>query len=111
MKGRRWLAGAAAAAALVVGGILGLYILRLGESNRQLSLMLEAERQRNFSALVSHVRSLEMLLGKGLVTGSPRQNLHYMGEVRRHAEQAVANFTGLPLPTPVSAATGKFLAQ
>ncbi|MFO7172473.1 MAG: germination protein YpeB, partial [Bacillota bacterium] len=26
-------------------------------------------------------------------------------------EQAVAHFTGLPLPTPVSAATGKFLAQ
>ncbi|MCG0237767.1 MAG: germination protein YpeB [Firmicutes bacterium] len=111
MKGRGWLAGAGVAAALVVAGVLGLYILRLGEANRQLSLMLEAERQRNFSALVSHVRSLEMLLGKGLVTGSPRQNLHYMGEVRRHAEQAVAHFTGLPLPTPVSAATGKFLAQ
>lgn len=108
---RRWLAAAAIGVGALVLGTWGAYTWRLQQANQQLVLAVETERQRNFHALASHVQDLETLLAKGLVTGSPGLNQHYMGEVRRHTGAAVSHFTGLPLPAAVNAATGKFLAQ
>ncbi len=111
MRARKIWWAAAGVVFLAVLVLLGGYTWRLQQTNQQLALTLEAERQRNFHALVYHVENLQALLAKGLVTGSARQNLHYMGEVRRHTGAAISHFSCLPLPGPVSAASGKFLAQ
>lgn len=87
------------------------WTVSLNEHNRLLANALEAERQRSFVDMVHHVEQIQALLGKGLVTGSERQNMRYMADVHRHASAAVTAFSSLPLPTEVSAATGKFLQQ
>jgi len=100
--------GLLAAVALAVWGV---WTWRLGTANRDLSLSLEAERQRNFADIAYHVEQIQSLMGKGLVTGTPQGNMRYMSEVHQHAQAAVANFMELPLPSELSSATGKFLQQ
>jgi spore germination protein len=89
----------------------GLWTYRLGVANTNLALALEAQRQRSFSEMAYHVEEIQALLGKGLVAGTTRQNMRYMGDVQQHAQAAVSNFTSLPLPAQVSAGAGKFLQQ
>ncbi|HLN63716.1 MAG TPA: germination protein YpeB [Symbiobacteriaceae bacterium] len=103
-----WPVGALAVLGLA---LWGLWTWRLGIANRDLALALEADHQRNFNEMAFHVEQIQSLLGKGLVTGTTRQNMRYMGEVNNHAQAAVGNFTALPLPAEVSAGTGKFLKQ
>lgn len=104
-----WLpVGLIAAVAL---GLLGVWTYRLGVANRNLALAVEADRQRNFSDMAYHVEQIQGLMGKGLVAGTTRQNMRYMGDVYHHAQAAVTNFTSLPLPAEVSASVGKFLKQ
>lgn len=107
---RRWWLAAPVALVLALGLWAG-YTWRLQAANRELALLVEAERQRNFYALVGRMDNLYTLLGKGLVTGSMPRNMLYLSEVHRHADAAVAHLTGLPLPGPITGATGKFLTQ
>lgn len=98
-------------ALLAVLALWGAYTWWLRAEHRQMALLLEAQQQRSFHGLVSHMHSLTGLLGKGLVTGSVPRNQFYLGDVRHHAESALAHFAGLPLPGPVAAGTAKFLTQ
>lgn len=102
------VAGLVAAAVLAVWGAWTVHLTR---QNRALAYELEAERQRNFSEMISHVEAMRGLMGKSLAAGSTRQNALYMGEVYRRASLAAANFMALPLPEELGAATGKFLNQ
>lgn len=104
-----WVPVGIIAAALLA--VWGLWTWRVGVANRDLAFSLEAERQRSFMEMVHHVEQIQGLLGKGLVAGSTRQNMRFMGDVHYHAQAAVSNFTALPLPAEVSATTGKFLQQ
>ncbi|HYG59043.1 MAG TPA: germination protein YpeB [Symbiobacteriaceae bacterium] len=104
-----WITGGTIAA--LVLALWGVWTWRLGTYNRDLSLALEAERQRNFSNMAYHVEQIQSLLGKGLVTSTTRQNMRYMSDVHHHAMAGVTNFTSLPLPGEVSASVGKFLQQ
>lgn len=97
-------------AALVLA-MWGVWTYRLTQVNQQTAFELEAERQRSFSNVAYHVEQIQTLLGKGLATGNVRQNMRYMSEVHHHSMAAVHNFTRLPLPAELSAATGKFLQQ
>lgn len=107
-----WLpVGALGGVAALVLAVFGAWTYRLQSVNRHLSLQLEAERQRNFNEMAYHVEEIQNLLGKGLVAGSTRQNMRYMGDVQHHALAAAANFTALPLPATLSASTGKFIQQ
>lgn len=89
----------------------GVWTWRVGTANRDLALQLEAERQRNFADMAYHVEKIQGLLGKGLVTGSTRQNMRYMSDVHHHAMAAAGNFNALPLPAELNASVGKFLQQ
>ena len=112
MRRRRAVGGAIAG--LVVAGVLavwGAWTVHLTRQNRALAHELEAERQRNFSEMISHVEAMRGLMGKSLAAGSTRQNALYMGEVYRRASLAASNFMALPLPEELGAATGKFLNQ
>ncbi|MGE5675586.1 MAG: germination protein YpeB [Mycobacterium leprae] len=97
--------------AVMVLAVWGVWTWRLADDNRVLSLQMEREQQLNFSDMTNHVMQLQGLMGKGLVTNSPRQNMRYMSDVHYHAELAARNFQSLPLPESVSAAVGKFLRQ
>jgi spore germination protein len=97
--------------AVVALTLWGVWTWRLGVANRDLALALEADRQRNFNEMSFHVEQIQALLGKGLVSGTTRQNMRYMGDVHNHAEAAGTNFTSLPLPAEISASVGKFLQQ
>lgn len=97
--------------AAVALGVWGAWTVQLSEHNRLLANALEAERQRNFVDMVHHVEQIQALLGKGLATGSERQNMRYMAEVHRHAAAAMTAFSSLPLPTDAASGTGKFLQQ
>lgn len=97
-------------AALAVA-VWSAWTAHLNEHNRLLANALEAERQRSFVDMVHHVEQIQALLGKGLATGSERQNMRYMADVHRHAAAAVTALSSLPLPTEVSSTTGKFLQQ
>ncbi|MBY6277518.1 MAG: germination protein YpeB [Symbiobacterium thermophilum] len=97
--------------AAVAVAVWAAWTANLNEHNRLLANALEAERQRNFVDMVHHVEQIQALLGKGLATGSERQNMRYMADVHRHASAAMTAFSSLPLPTEVSSTTGKFLQQ
>jgi len=87
------------------------WTFQLNQQNQLLANSLEAERQRSFVDMAHHVEQIQALLGKGLVTGSERQNMRYMADVNRHATAAVTAFSSLPLPAEISTTTGKFLQQ
>jgi len=97
--------------AVLAVAVWSAWTVHLNEHNRLLANALEAERQRSFLDMVHHVEQIQALLGKGLATGSERQNMRYMADVHRHASSAMTAFSSLPLPTDVSATTGKFLQQ
>lgn len=101
-------------AGLLAAGVLavwGAYTVQLNRQYRALAYELEAERQRNFAEMISHVEAMRGLMGKSLAAGSTRQNALYMGEVYRRASLAASNFMALPLPQELGTATGKFLNQ
>jgi germination protein YpeB len=109
MRRAYWVpVGLLAAVALALWGV---WTWRLNVANVSLANTVEADRQRNFNDMAFHVEQIQSLLGKGLVTGTTRQNMRYMGEVYNHAQAAVTNFTSLPLPAEISASVGKFLQQ
>lgn len=104
-----WIPGVTLAA--LVLALWGLWTWRLSSAQQGLALELEAQRQRSFSDMAHHVEQIQSLLAKGLVTGTVRQNMRYMGDVHHHSQAAVDNFTSLPLPPELSASVGKFLQQ
>ncbi|MDF2628400.1 MAG: hypothetical protein K0R39_2231 [Symbiobacteriaceae bacterium] len=105
-----WWAIPGTLAVLALAG-WGIWTWRLAAVNRELALTVEADRQRNFSDMAYHVEQIQSLLGKGLVAGTTRQNMRFMGDAYHHAQAASTAFTSLPLPAEISASVGKFLQQ
>ncbi len=80
-------------------------------TRRQLETYLETERQRSLDESLDHIEAIGSGLGKGLVSGSPRQKIIHFSEVWRHASQAQTNFTRLPVGNLGLQKTGTFLTQ
>ncbi|HWI63508.1 MAG TPA: germination protein YpeB [Symbiobacteriaceae bacterium] len=104
-----WIAGGILTALVLT--LWGVWTWRLTTANRDLSLSLEADRQRNFADMAYHVEQIQSLLGKGLVAGTTRQNMRYLSDAHHHAAAAAESFMSLPLPAEVGASVGKFLQQ
>lgn len=104
-----WIPAGVLAALLLT--FWGVWTQRLSTANQIVSMELEAERQRSFNDVAYHVEQIQASLGKGLVTGSTRQNMRYMSDVYHHSRSAMDRFTSLPLPAEVSATLGKFVQQ
>jgi len=100
-------------------GILGLLLLAwvvsygyIERTNRvTLSNALEANYQREFYNLVSHVEQTRVLLGKSLASGSPRHNILYLTEIWNRASDASISLAQLPLTDINTSASRKFLSQ
>ncbi len=67
--------------------------------------------QQSFYELVEHVEQLQVLLGKSLVSTSPRQNIMILTDVWSHSNTAQAELNKLPLAAQTVYDTAKFLSQ
>lgn len=90
----------------LAGWAFGEYRTRL-----QLETFLENERQRSLEETIDHIQAIGTGLGKGLVSGSPRQGIIHLTEAWRHASQAQGNFTRLPVTNLGLQNTSRFLTQ
>jgi len=100
-------------------GIMGLLLLTwvvsygyIERTNREvMANALEADYQREFYNLVSHVEQTRVLLGKSLASGSPRHNILYLTEIWNRASDASVSLAQLPLTDINTSASRKFLTQ
>ncbi len=67
--------------------------------------------QQSFYELVEHVEQLQVLIGKSLVSTSPRQNIMILTDVWSHSNTAQAELNKLPLAAQTVYDTAKFLSQ
>lgn len=72
---------------------------------------LEANYQREFYNTLSHVEQARVLLGKSLVTGSPKQKIIYFTEIWNRTNDAQYSLSQLPLKEVNLSASRKFLTQ
>lgn len=67
--------------------------------------------QQSFYELVEQVEELQVLLGKSLVSTSPKQNILLLTDVWSHANTAQAELNKLPLAAQTVYDVAKFLSQ
>ncbi|HHW06398.1 MAG TPA: germination protein YpeB [Clostridia bacterium] len=105
---RRWY-GWLMAALLVVA------VLAFGfgywKDQQRVANALESNYQRDFHVVVDQVEQLEALLGKGLVSASPRQQIFLLTEIWGRANTAQGALGQLPFTEINLSASRKFLAQ
>lgn len=65
--------------------------------NEQLQIYMGNTFQRSFFDLVESVEELQVLIGKGLASTSPRQNILHLTDVWSRANTAQAELNRLPL--------------
>ncbi|MDS1030317.1 germination protein YpeB [Bacillota bacterium LX-D] len=99
-------------------GLLTLFVIGLfawgnweRAGKQRLSYALEAGYQNNFYNLVSHVEQSRILLGKSLISGSPKHNILYLTEIWNRAADAQNSLAALPITEVNMASTRKFLNQ
>ncbi len=103
---------AAVVLALILGfGLGGAWAYSEHRMRVGLETYLENERQRSFAEMMVHVENVGTLLGKGLVSNSPRQNVALYAEIWGHANEAQANFSRLPVGQLPAERTAQFLVQ
>lgn len=97
-------------AAVILAGVV---FLSYGEwNNRQrLANALESNYQRDFYTVLNQVGQLEALLGKGLVSNAPGQQVFFLTEVWGRANTAQTTLGQLPFMELNLAKSRKFLAQ
>jgi len=105
---RNWFYG-------IMGLLLLIWVVSYGyteRTNREvMANALEADYQREFYNLVSHVEQTRVLLGKSLASGSPRHNILYLTEIWNRASDASVSLAQLPLTDINTSASRKFLTQ
>jgi len=97
--------------AIIVVGALGYWGYDLYTDKRQLEIYVGNKYQQSFYELVEQIEQLHVLLGKSLVSTSPKQNILILTDVWSHANIAQAELTKLPLAAQTVYKTAKFLAQ
>lgn len=99
----------------LLAGILVVGLLAFGvgywKDQQRLANALESGYQRDFHLVVDQVGQLEALLGKGLVSGSPRQQIFLLTEIWSRANTAQGALGQLPFTELNLSASRKFLAQ
>ena len=95
---------------LVIAGI-GYWGYDQYTTKEQLKVYMGNKYQQSFYELVEHVEQLQVLIGKSLVSTSPRQNIMILTDVWSHSTTAQAELNKLPLAAQTVYNTSKFLAQ
>ncbi len=97
--------------ALVVLGVAGYWGYDLYRDKQQVEVYLGNKYQQSFYELVDRVEQLQVLLGKSLVSTSPRQNIIILTDIWSYANTAQAELNQLPLAASNVYQTAKFLSQ
>lgn len=103
-----WLLPGVLGIALVLVGVWGANVNR---NYRRVSNHLEAQRQRAFADMLGHVENIHDLTAKAQVSGSPRQNIMQLVEIWRHAGEAHADLSQVPMQGATLSNLGKFFSQ
>lgn len=96
---------------LLIIGIVGYWGYDQYQRKEELKIYMGNKYQQSFYELVEHVEQLQVLLGKSLVSTSPRQNIMLLTDVWSHSTTAQAELNKLPLAAQTVYDTSKFLAQ
>ena len=99
----------------LIAGLLAVAVVTWGFSHwrnqQRMANALESNYQRDFYTVVEQVEQLEAILGKGLVSGSSRQQVFFLTEVWSRANTAQSALGQLPFTDLNLSASRKFLAQ
>lgn len=104
-----WYAAALALALLTVG--IGYWGYSQYLQKKQLEVLLTNRNNKAFFELVDHVETMEVLLAKGLVANSSRQNMLLFSDLWQQASAAQEDLGALPVSHAVLGRTAKFLGQ
>ena len=108
-KNKKWLAVVLIPVLLVI--FTGLWGYNEYLARQQLEIHVGNNYQRAFYELVNDVEDIQVMLGKALVSVSPRQNIIGLTNIWNRALNAQQQLTNLPLSTAVVHRTAIFLAQ
>ncbi|MDI3548248.1 MAG: spore germination protein [Halanaerobiales bacterium] len=92
-------------------GLAGYWGYDQYRQRQQLEVYLGNKYQQAFYEMVDHIEQLQVLLGKSLVSTSPRQNIMILTDIWSHANIAQQELTRLPLAAETVYRTAKFLSQ
>ncbi|ACL69068.1 germination protein YpeB [Halothermothrix orenii] len=97
--------------AVLVAGAIGYWGYDQYRDRQQLEIYLGNKYQQAFYELVERVEQLQVLLGKTMVSSSPRQNILILTDVWNHATTAQEQLNRLPLSNQAAFRAAKFLNQ
>lgn len=107
---RRWWIIPALAGAFVIAG-LGYWGYNQFQDRQQLATLINNRNQRAFFEMVGNVQNMEVLLSKGIVSGSPKQRMLIFADIWQQANSAQENLTQVPMTGRNLTRTSKFLTQ
>lgn len=90
---------------------LGYWGYGVSKDRNQLVTLINNRNQRAFLQMVGNVQNMEVLLSKGIVSGSPRQRMMIFADVWQQAYSAQENLTQVPMSGRNVTRTSRFLAQ
>ncbi|NLK51721.1 MAG: germination protein YpeB [Syntrophomonadaceae bacterium] len=96
--------------AVVLVGIFG-WGLSQYRAKSNLNTFVEYSYQRSFYDMIHNVENIDVLLAKGLVSSSPRQNILLFTNVWREAHSAQDKLSHLPIAHELIEKTSKYLNQ
>ncbi|MFW6265100.1 MAG: germination protein YpeB [Bacillota bacterium] len=96
---------------LVLAGIIGYWGYSQYEEKERLAVYMGNNYQQSFYEVVEQIEQLQVLLGKSLVSTSPRENIINLTDVWNHANRAQSELSRLPLEAQTVYDTAKFLNQ
>lgn len=107
---RRWWIIPTLVGALVVAG-LAYWGYNESLERQQLVTLMNNRNQRAFFEMVGNVQNMEVMLSKGIVSGSPKQRMLIFADIWQQANSAQENLTQVPMTGRNLTRTSKFLAQ
>ncbi|MFW6271187.1 MAG: germination protein YpeB [Bacillota bacterium] len=96
---------------LVVLGILGYWGYEQYRQKQQLETYLGNKYQESFYEMVENVEQIQVLLGKAVISVSPRKNIVNLNDIWNQSMKAHSELTRMPLSEDVIFRTAKFLSQ
>lgn len=97
--------------AVIVAGVFGYWGYGQYRAKRELEMFMGNKYQQSFYGMVDHIEQVQVLLGKALVSSSPRHSIMILTDVWSHANTAQAELNKLPLAAQTVYQTAKFLSQ
>lgn len=106
---RRWIIPALVGVLAATG--LAYWGYGLSRDRQQIVTYLNNRNQRAFYDLLGHTKNVEVMLSKGIISGSPKQRLMIFADIWRQAYAAQESLSQIPISGPSLTRTSRFLTQ